>query len=193
MPTLLYLHGFLSSPESHKAQITQNWLLEHAPDIKYLCPCLSPYPDQTQQQLIELIESIDGDIGLIGSSLGGFWSTWLVERYGLRAVLINPSVKPFNLLSSLIGQSLNNFYTNDTYVMRLEHVQQLQVCYQYELQHKDSYWVKLQTGDETLDYREAVERFQGSKVDVEQGGDHGFQNYKKHLPNIIEFLFLKRH
>ena len=193
MPTLLYLHGFLSSPESHKAQITQNWLPEHAPDINYLCPCLSPYPDQTQQQLIKLIESIDGDIGLIGSSLGGFWSTWLVERYGLRAVLINPSVKPFNLLSSLIGQSLNNFYTNDTYVMRSEHTQQLQTCYQDELQHKDNYWVKLQTGDETLDYREAVERFQGSKVDVEQGGDHGFQNYEKHLPDIIEFLFLKRH
>ena len=77
--------------------------------------------------------------------------------------------------------------------MRSEHTQQLQTCYQDELQHKDNYWVKLQTGDETLDYREAVERFQGSKVDVEQGGDHGFQNYEKHLPDIIEFLFLKRH
>ena len=192
MSTLLYLHGFLSSPESHKAQITQDWLPKHAPDVHYLCPYLSPYPNQAQQQLIELIESIDDEIGLVGSSLGGFWSTWLVERYGLRAVLINPSVKPFNLLNSIIGQPQKNFYTDDTYVMRHEHAQQLQACYQEEFQHKGNYLVKLQTGDETLDYREAVERYQGAKVDLEQGGDHGFQDYEKHLPSIIEFLFPNR-
>ena len=81
MAALLYIHGFLSSPLSFKATQTQAWLEAHYPDIRFYCPQLPPYPAQTQQQLETLVESLLPEpVYLMGSSLGGFWATWLAER-----------------------------------------------------------------------------------------------------------------
>jgi predicted esterase YcpF (UPF0227 family) len=189
MTTLIYIHGFLSSPTSHKAQITQRWLHNNTPSIHYECPYLSPYPEQTQQQLTQLVESIEGEIGLIGSSLGGFWSTWLIEKYGFKGVLINPSVKPFEFMGSLIGQSLHNYYTQDSYTMTENHTAELIRCYQKVLSHPENYWIKVQEGDETLDYNQAVVRYESCRVDVEKDGDHGFVGYESHMQGIVDFLF----
>ncbi|GAA5315013.1 MAG: esterase YqiA [Candidatus Pelagadaptatus aseana] len=191
MQHLVYVHGFLSAPGSHKAQLTQQWLARYHPQIQYHCPHLSPYPQQAQQQLKDLMADLEGQqVGLVGSSLGGFWSTWLIEHYsGMNAVLINPSVRPFEFVSELVGETLNNYYTDDTYQMQPEHAGQLREAYPSELVDKSRYWVLVQTGDETLDYRQAVERYDGCHVTIEQGGDHGFQDYDRHLPDIIDFLF----
>lgn len=190
MKHLIYVHGFLSAPGSHKATLTQHWLKEHRPDVRYHCPYLSPYPLETEQQLTELMNDLQGEsVGLIGSSLGGFWSTWLVERFGMKAVLINPSVRPFQLIDSVKDETLHNYYTDDSYVMRSEHGEQLRERYQTQLANPERYWVLVQTGDETLDYRQAVDRYSDCRVTVEEGGDHGFQNYDRHLPDILNFLF----
>src|SRR5690606_33320091 len=99
MLELIYIHGFLSSPLSFKARQTAQWLAEWRPDIRYHCPHLSPYPRATQQTLEALVESLlPGRIGLIGSSLGGYWSTWLAEKYDLRALLVNPAVRPWEFM-----------------------------------------------------------------------------------------------
>ena len=95
MATLLYIHGFLSSPLSFKARQTAQWLAEHHPEIEFLCPQLTPYPADAQKLLDSAVESRFPDpVYLMGSSLGGFWATWLAEKYNLRAVLINPAVRP---------------------------------------------------------------------------------------------------
>ena len=190
MSTLLYIHGFLSSPGSHKAQLTQQWLARHRPDIRYLCPYLSPYPEQTERQLTEIVDSVGVDeLGLVGSSLGGFWSTWLVERYGMKAVIINPSVAPHRLVDRVEDQPQHNYHTDDTYIMRAEHGEQFRQRYPQQLQHKHCYWLLAQTGDETLDYREAEQRYQGCLQTIEQGGDHAFQGYETKIPAVIDFLF----
>ncbi|MEC8429526.1 MAG: YqiA/YcfP family alpha/beta fold hydrolase [Pseudomonadota bacterium] len=190
MKHLIYVHGFLSAPGSHKATLTKQWLQQHHPEVTYHCPHLSPYPLETERQLTELMSSLEGEtVGLIGSSLGGFWSTWLVERYGVKAVLINPSVRPFQLIDSVVGETLDNYYTNDTYTMQPEHGEQLRERYQARFSDPTRYWVLVQTGDETLDYRQAVERYVDCRVSVEEGGDHGFQHYDHHLPEILNFLF----
>src|SRR5690625_6851590 len=99
MATLIYLHGFLSSPVSYKAQQVKQWLADERPDIRYLCPHLTPYPERTCEQLQNLVEGLGNErIFLMGSSLGGFWATWLAEQYDLRAVLINPSVRPWEFM-----------------------------------------------------------------------------------------------
>ncbi|NIB42881.1 esterase YqiA [Pseudomaricurvus alkylphenolicus] len=191
MPTLLYIHGFLSSPQSHKALLTEQWLPAHHPEIRYLCPYLSPYPLETERQLREIMAELDGEqVGLIGSSLGGFWSTWLVENYdNCRAVLINPSVRPFALVDRVAGEPQRNYHNDDVYVMTAEHGEQFRRVYPQQLKHLDRYYLLAQTGDETLDYRHAAERFAGCRQTIEEGGDHGFQGYQSHLPDIIEFLF----
>ncbi|MFL0796257.1 MAG: esterase YqiA [Cellvibrionaceae bacterium] len=192
MQTLLYIHGFLSSPKSIKAQQTQQWLSEHYPDTQYLCPYLSSYPSEArkalEQLLLPLLEK-GIEVGLIGSSLGGYWSTYLAEQYDLRAVLVNPAVKPSLFLPGYLGKELKNYHTDDVYVLTEKDQQDLRAVDTTDIQRKTSYWLLAQTGDETLDYRLAVEKYTGCRQTIEEGGDHGFQNYDRHLPAIYEFLF----
>ena len=46
----------------------------------------------------------------------------------------------------------------------------------------------VQTGDETLDYRLAVEKFTDAHCIVREGGNHSYENYVSELPAIFEFL-----
>ncbi|NHN37091.1 esterase YqiA [Pseudomaricurvus alcaniphilus] len=189
MAAIVYIHGFLSSPGSVKAEQTRAWLREQRPDVRYYCPYLSPYPEQTQTQLLDLLATIDDpDIGLIGSSLGGFWSTWLVEKLGLRAVLINPSVSPHLLIERVKDIPQHNYHTRDSYVMTSAHAAQFRALEPEVLQYPQHYWLLAQEGDETLDYRQAVRRYRGCRQTIEPGGDHAFQGYVDKLPAIVEFL-----
>lgn len=192
MHVLLYLHGFLSSPSSTKAQQTADWLAVQKADVRYLCPYLSPYPAQTQQQLDQIMleqQATGASVGVIGSSLGGFWATYLAETYGVRAVLVNPSVRPYDMVSALYGQTLSNFYTDDCYQMLPEHAEQLRKVDFPVPQRAELYWLLAQTGDETLDYRQAERKYQASNALIEAGGDHGFQGYEGKLEDILTFLF----
>ncbi|WP_045856941.1 YqiA/YcfP family alpha/beta fold hydrolase [Teredinibacter purpureus] len=190
MTTVLYIHGFLSSPQSHKARITAEWLAKKRPEFAFLCPALSSYPNEAAATLAEImLQRQHEKVLLIGSSLGGFWATWLIEEYtAAKAVLINPAVAPQELVAPLVGQPLKSYYTEHTYCLQAKHVQYLVACDQKHLSRPEDYWLMVQTGDETLDYRQAVTHYSGCKQTVEAGGDHGFQQYEKWLPEIIEFL-----
>lgn len=190
MATLVYVHGFLSSPQSHKALLTEQWLRDNEPSVHFRCPHLSPYPEEAKAQLRALMLSLKEEtVGFVGSSLGGFWSTWLVENYGHKAVLINPSVRPHELIDRVAGEPQKNFYTSDTYLMTAEHGIQYRDAYQSLFKDQAVYWLMVQTGDETLDYRQAVDRYKGGKQLVIEGGDHGFQGFEQHLQDIVTFLF----
>ncbi|WP_372622365.1 YqiA/YcfP family alpha/beta fold hydrolase, partial [Alteromonas stellipolaris] len=98
MKHVLYLHGFLSSPKSVKAQATKAYFEQYHPDVTLHIPALSNYPSQVESQLLTLIEStpalIKDGLRVIGSSMGGYLSTFLIEKFSGKAVLINPAVKP---------------------------------------------------------------------------------------------------
>jgi uncharacterized protein len=189
MPTLLYIHGFLSSPGSAKAVATESWLQVHRPDWRYCCPFLSSYPAAAKATLDSLIHEIDdGPVYLIGSSLGGFWATHLTETYGFRSVLINPAVKPYERFRSLVGQPLANYHTNEPCILRQEDIDRLQECDPQSIKNNDLYWLLVQEGDETLDYRDALLRYRGCRQTVEAGGDHSFVGYDAWLPRLAEFF-----
>jgi uncharacterized protein len=191
MSHLLYIHGFLSSPTSQKAIQVSQWLTKHRPDIQYHCPFLTAYPAQSRQTLESIIEELLPEpVYIMGSSLGGFWATWLVEKYGLRAVLINPAVKLEMFKADYVNVELKNYHSDNTYILSETDVDDLKAADIKSIQYHDNYWLMVQTGDETLDYRFAVEKYAGCKQLVENGGDHSFQNFEDKIGDAMNFLFL---
>jgi predicted esterase YcpF (UPF0227 family) len=189
MSHLLYIHGFLSSPLSYKAVQVDTWLRENRPDIQYHCPALSAYPGPTQKTLASLVEQfLPESVYLIGSSLGGYWATWLVEKYGLRAVLINPAVKTGMLKPEYINVELRNYHSEDTYLLTEKDVEALFSVDVAEIRLHENYWLMVQTGDETLDYRLAIEKYTGARRLIEEGGDHSFQGFERWIAETIYFL-----
>jgi predicted esterase YcpF (UPF0227 family) len=192
MPTLLYIHGLLSSPKSKKAIQTKNWLQVNRPEIKYSCPFLTPYPDETRITLKKIVENLrddnDGKVYLMGSSLGGFWATWLVEKYNIRAVLINPAVKLSLFNDGYINVPLKNYHTDDTYELSVEDIDEFRHVTIENISHPENYFVMVQTGDEVLDYKLAVNKYAGSKLLVEEGGNHGFSDFKSKISLAMAFL-----
>lgn len=191
--TLIYFHGFISSPQSHKAVITGEYLQEHHPSIHYRVPALGDTPDvaaQTAEAVVkECLERADGPVALIGSSMGGFLATVLAQRYGLRAVAINPVVHPQRLVTRLIGDH-SNPYTGSEFSIGQAHVLALHDLAITELRSPDDCWALLQEGDETLDYRDALAFYRGARVTCEPGGDHSFHGFERYLPEVVEFLGL---
>ncbi len=188
MTALVYLHGFLSSPQSHKAQLTKIWLAKHAPDINFYCPHLTPYPKQTQETLAALIESLQPEpVWLIGSSLGGYWATWLSERFDLPAIAINPAIKPYLLINDYLLRDLKGYYSDDYYWLEPVHIDDFRAA-ERDINRPENYWLMVQTGDETLNYQEATAKYHACRQLVEQGGDHSFINLEQHFPAIIDFF-----
>lgn len=189
MACVVYLHGFLSSPLSHKAQAVKQWLAQHRPDIRFHCPHLTPYPARTAAELKALMEFLHPEpVWLIGSSLGGYWATWLAEEYDRPAILVNPSVQPWQFMPDLLGVDLKAYHTDDSYRLAAAHIDQIKAVNVFPITRHANFWLMVQTGDETLDYRQAVEKYQGCKQLVEPGGDHSFVDFEQHLPGIIEFF-----
>jgi hypothetical protein len=191
MPQLLYIHGFLSSPQSFKAQQIHAWLAKKHPDIDYHCPLLTPYPDQCAavlEQIINNARQAKDPIYLMGSSMGGFWATYLAERYHLPAVLINPAVDVRVRMPLYQGQTLSNYYTDDVYCLTKD---DLNAYSRYDtpvIQRHKNYWLLVQTGDETLDYRLAINKYPHSRQTVESGGDHSFQGFERFHTESITFF-----
>lgn len=190
MPRIIYIHGFLSSSGSAKAQQTARWLQQHRSEIDYLCPDLSSYPGRALSCLNELLQSsLASDTFLIGSSLGGFWASYFVEQgRAAKAVLVNPAVSPHTRFADLVGQELKHYYSDEVCCLSEDDIATLASCEQPEIKNTNSLWLLAQKEDEVLDYRLAEHRYRHCKVTIEEGGDHSFVNYDRWLPDIIKFF-----
>lgn len=190
LPRLIYLHGFKSSPQSQKVTELREWLEREALPIELVVPELGFAPDEAIARVSRNIETAAGrPCGLMGSSLGGYYASALGARYNLRSVLINPAVAPYRLLRRYIGVQ-ENLYTGERFEVEEAHMDQLQAMDPSELARPERFLVCLQTGDETLDYREAVHRYRHSPKWIQPGGDHRFQGFPRISPAALAFLKL---
>ena len=191
MPALLYLHGFNSSPASAKAQQTQQWFAQNAPEIEFICPELPPYADRAMALLCAIVNAQRSDsIWVIGSSMGGFYATCLVEKFGsenIAAVLINPAVSPARGLDKWLGEN-SNYHSGETWLFEPQHIDEYRRWDPQVIKKQKNYLVLLQSGDEVLDYRDAQQRYTGCNIILESGGDHSFIDYHRHLETIHQFL-----
>ena len=189
MCTLLYLHGFNSSPNSKKAKLTKEWFARRVPTVDFLCPVIPPFAIAAMDMLErEISLTRDRTVRLVGSSMGGFFATNLIEKYGMRGVLVNPAVKPALGMKSLLGKN-KNFQGTDFRTFDTCHIDEYRDITCEEIENKSNYLVLLQSDDEVLDYRDAAEYYAGCKTIIEQGGDHSFTNYQNYLEDIYHFLF----
>jgi predicted esterase YcpF (UPF0227 family) len=194
---ILYIHGFNSSPLSIKAEQTRKYLFNNFPQVNFYCPQLISNPKGAISQLEKIIQSSEPEDlwYLMGSSLGGYFASYLSEKYNLQTVLINPAIKPFELLTDYFGEQVNP-YTEEVYQVTKEHMVELTLIEakqpSFDMQKKNNYLVMVQTDDEVLNYKQAVEKYQYCTLIVEQGGNHSFVNFEHHLPTIAGFFQLSR-
>jgi predicted esterase YcpF (UPF0227 family) len=185
---IVYLHGFNSSPQSHKAQLMARAMDEQGLAAHYACPALPPLAADAIREIERLRP--DQTTCYLGSSLGGFYATWLVERHGGRAVLINPAIDPHLGLRAYLGEQ-KNLHTGEPYQLTEAHLADWQRLRVPRIT-PSRYLLIVETGDEVLDYRRALERYAGAEQVVIEGGDHSLQSFPQHLPRIVEFAGLGR-
>jgi hypothetical protein len=193
MTTIVYLHGFRSSPQSVKATQFRRFVatLPAALRPRLYVPELQHRPAQAIAGVADWIEREVGASGLpaltvVGSSLGGYYATHLAERYGVRAALINPAVRPYDDLQPYVGTQ-QNLYTGEAFEVTAAHFAELRALAVGRITRPGRYLLLVESGDEVLDYREAVAFYGGAWQYVRGGGDHAFQGFEAQIPVILKF------
>ena len=189
---IIYLHGFRSGPMSKKGQQLKQYCANYNLAQVHL-PDLNQPPAQVIQQLSQLIKNLSHDkVVLVGSSLGGFYTTYLVAKYACAAVLINPAMQPWQLFEDLFGIEQIPLKVTESWTLDADQLQQLQSIAETKLNHADKILVLLQQGDEVLDYRQAQRYYSAthpsSLILTDAGGNHAMDDFEEKLPFILEFL-----
>jgi len=149
---------------------------------EFACPALPPPAGDALKAIAPWVSE---DSCFIGSSLGGFYATYLAEEHGLKAVLINPAIDPHIGLRAYLGPQ-KNLHTGEPYELTEAHLREWEALYVPRVTPQ-RYLLIVETGDEVLDYRRAVARYAGAQQLVIPGGDHSLQSFPQHLARILEF------
>jgi predicted esterase YcpF (UPF0227 family) len=195
MPTpkllIVYLHGFRSSPNSSKAQLTGEAIASLVKDsqaIEWYCPQLPPSPQAAMTMVKQKIaETKAKDLCIIGSSLGGFYATYLAEQYPhAKAIMLNPAVRAARELAPYVGQ-LTAYDSDEPFDWRAEYVEQLKEQQVEHITKPERYFLLAAKGDELLDWHEMVEHYPGAKHLIIEGSDHGITEYPQYLDQVVGF------
>ena len=129
-------------------------------------------------------------MAVVGSSLGGFYATWVAEKMKCKAVLLNPAVDPARDLAKYIGEQTTWHDPNETFFFKPEFINELRALESGPLKRPESYLAIIAKGDEVLSWREMSARYLGAKVKLIEDSDHALSDFEQHLPEILEFLNL---
>ena len=188
---LVYLHGFRSSPRSSKAVLTgeavKNLSTAENP-IEWYCPQLVASPKASLEMVIGHIDSSKHDrLIVMGSSLGGYYANYLAEKYGCKAVALNPAVRAPRELAAHVGM-LTSYDTYEPYDFRPEYIDELKDLQVEAITKPSRYFLMAAKGDELLDWHEMVDFYKGAEQLVLEGSDHGISEYPEHLPKVLRFI-----
>ncbi len=184
---IIYLHGFRSSPASHKAQVFTQRMIAMKAENKYFCPQLPASPAEAIALTQNLMQPFAPEqITLIGSSLGGYYATWLAEKTGCSAVLLNPMTRILPSMDQFIGVT-TAFHSDEPFEFKPEFVDELRALAVTQTTRPERYFLIAATGDELLDWRDMTAHYPGSRQIVMQGGDHSLTGFEQYLDQILSF------
>jgi predicted esterase YcpF (UPF0227 family) len=188
---LVYLHGFRSSPRSSKAVMTGEAvkaLSTSANPIQWYCPQLLASPKESMAFVEKQIQESAADrFVVVGSSLGGFYANYLAEKYGCKAIVLNPAVRAPRELAPHVGM-MTAYDSDEPFDFRPEYINELQELQVEKITNPSRYFLIAAKGDELLDWQEMVHFYPGAKQLVLEGSDHGIADYADHLPKVLEFI-----
>ncbi|WP_394756609.1 YqiA/YcfP family alpha/beta fold hydrolase [Rhodoferax sp.] len=188
---LLYLHGFRSSPQSAKARALAQHMARHQPQVHWWCPPLPPSPREAMTLLLQGISAWPREsMAVVGSSLGGFYASWVAEQTGCQAVLLNPAVNPARDLEKYIGEQTCWQEPQERFFFKPEFVQELHDLSCTTLMRPECYLAIIAKGDELLDWRESHARYAEAQLRLLEDSDHGLTDFDLHLPAVMAFLGL---
>lgn len=188
---LLYLHGFRSSPLSFKAQRMAKAVRERHPGVHWWCPQLPPSPREAMAMVWDTVRGWPQErMAVVGSSLGGFYATWVAERTGCRAVLLNPAVDPARDLHGYIGEQSAWHDPSQRFEVKPEFMDELRALECGPSAHPERTFAVIAKGDEVLDWREMSARYAGSRIKLLAAGDHALSDFDEHLEEVLAFLDL---
>lgn len=184
---ILYLHGFRSSPRSFKARVVQERMTAAGRAGDLICPQLPASPKAAIELALLLAERhAPHNLAIVGSSLGGFYATWLAERLGVRAVLLNPAVDPLKNLAQHVGVT-TNWHSDAPFEFRREYIDELAELKVERITRPERYFLVAATGDEVLDYRDMVAHYAGARQHVIQGSDHALSEFDQLVDEVLAF------
>jgi predicted esterase YcpF (UPF0227 family) len=184
---ILYLHGFRSSPRSYKARVVHERMQALGRAQELICPQLPASPNEAVELALLLAERhAPGQLAIVGSSLGGFYATWLAERLGCRAVLLNPAVNPLQNLEQHVGVS-TAWHSDERFEFRREYIDELAALKTGRITRPERYFLVAATGDEVLDYRDMVAHYAGARQHVIEGGDHAISDFPRYVDEVLAF------
>jgi predicted esterase YcpF (UPF0227 family) len=192
-PTIVYLHGFRSSPLSAKAQLFVGAVaaMPLAVRPRLHVPALQVSPAEAIAGVAAWIERAlpihdSAALTLVGSSLGGYYATVLAERFDARAALINPAVRPYDDLQRYVGVQ-DNLHSGEHFEVTPAHFDQLRAMKVARITRPERYLLLQRSGDEVLDWREAVATYAGAAQYVAGGGDHGWLDFGDEVYTVLRF------
>ena len=164
-----------------------DYLRNVATGVDYIVPEMHHRPARAVADAAAACDSVPvADLTLVGSSLGGFYATVLAERMGCRAALLNPAVRPHSHFHKHLGPQ-KNMYTGEEFTLTQQHVDELKAMQPAAITRPGRYWLFVETADEVLDYREAVDFYADALQTVVRGGDHTLVSFPEHVPELVEW------
>ena len=184
---ILYLHGFRSSPQSMKARLTGERMAQLGRSDEFLCPQLPASPKLAMELAMALVADVPpAELTIIGSSLGGFYATWMAEQLKCRAVVLNPAVVAALDLEQHVGVT-TAYHSDEPFEFKREYIDELLALYAGPILETERYFLIACTGDEVLDYRQMLVHYSGAKRIVVEGSDHAISEYADYLDEVLAF------